>query len=79
MKESTKNGLGVTFGMCFVIGLILFLTETRTTGEALERFNLAVLSSTISTVGIILGVAALVGLVVLYFPELKKTLKYKKG
>lgn len=79
MKESTKTGFGVTFFMCFVIGLILFLLETRHTGEALERFNLIVLWSTISIVGIILGVAALAALVVLYFPELKKTLKHKIG
>jgi FtsH-binding integral membrane protein len=79
MRESTKTGLGGTFVMCFVIGLILFLLETRHTGEALERFNLVVLWSTISIVGIVLGVVALAALVVLYFPELKKTLKRKIG
>jgi O-antigen ligase len=79
MKESTKDCLGVTFGMCFVIGLIIFLTETRSTGEALQRLNVIVLWSTVSIVGIILGVVALVALVILYFPELKKTLKRKIG
>ena len=79
MKESKKDGLGVTFAMCFVIGLLFFLAETRHTGESLENFNLIVLSSTISIVGIILGVIALAALVVLYFSELKKTLKHKIG
>ena len=79
MKESTKTGLGGTLVLCFVIGLMLFLLETRHTGEALERFNLIVLWNTISIVGTVLGVAALVALVVLYFPELKKNLKRKIG
>lgn len=79
MKESTKNALGGTFVMCFVIGLLLFLTETRHTGEALERFNLIILWNTISIVGIVLGAVGLAALVILYFSNLKKALKRKIG
>jgi len=77
MKESTKLFLGVTYGMSFVVGLILFLTGTSSTGESIERFNLNIVWRTDSIVGTILGVVALVALVVLYFPELKKILKHK--
>lgn len=77
MKESTKTGLGGTFVVCFVIGLMLFLLETRSTGEALERFNLFIIWSTVSIVGIILAGVSLVVLVVLYFSELKKKFKNK--
>jgi ABC-type antimicrobial peptide transport system permease subunit len=79
MKESTKDSLGVTLGICFVIGLLLFLTETRSTGEALQRFNLKLIWSAISIVGITLWVGSIIALIVLYFPDLKKILKTKKG
>ena len=77
MKESTKTGLGGTFVVCFVIGLMLFLLETRSTGEAVERFNLFIIWSTVSVMGIILAGISLAMLVVLYFSELKKKLKIK--
>lgn len=79
MKESTKRDFGVTCVISFVIGLSLFLSETRSTGGAIERFNLIVQWSTIQIVGIILEVAALIALMVLYFPELKKNLKHHTG
>lgn len=79
MKESTKDILGVTYGICFIIGLLLFLSETHSTGEALQRFNLIVFWSIISITGIALIVGALIALVVLYFPELKKILNIKKS
>jgi hypothetical protein len=57
---------------CFVAGLGLFLSQTRSTGEALERFKLIVLAYLLAIVGATIAVLAVAALVVLYLWERKR-------
>jgi hypothetical protein len=77
MSESKRTWLQIAAAMCFVFGLMLFLKETRSTGEALEVFKLIVSLSTISIVGIALAVVAAAMLIVLYVGGRKETLKHR--
>jgi ABC-type xylose transport system permease subunit len=77
MSESTRTVLQVTVGVCFLLGLLLFLNETRSTGEAPETFKLIVSTSAASIVGGAVAVLALVAMLVLYFLERKRTLKHR--
>lgn len=77
MSDSTRTGLQIAVGVCFVLGLMLFLNETRSTGEAPETFKLIVSTSAASIVGGAVAVLAAIAMVVLYFLERKKNLKHR--
>lgn len=77
MSESTRTVLQVTAGVCFVLGLLLFLNETRSTGVAPETFKLTVSTSAASIVGGAVAVLAAVAMVVLYFSGRKKILRHR--
>ncbi len=77
MSESTRTVLQVAAGVCFVLGLLLFLNETRSTGVAPETFKLIVSTSAASIVGGAVAVLAAAAMVLLYFLERKRTLKHR--
>jgi len=74
--ETRRSDLQITAGACFVVGLVLFLVDARSTGQALENFRLIVSTSAVSIVGASLAALAAVALVVLYFLGRKKSLKH---
>lgn len=72
MRESTKIRVQGVAVVCFIVGLMLFLNETRSTGEAPERFKLFISTSTVSIMGATLVLIALVMLAVVYALSRKK-------
>ena len=76
MIETRRSDLQITAGACFVVGLVLFLLDARSTGQALGNFRLIVSTSAVSFVGASVAVLAVLALVVLYFLGRKKGLKH---
>jgi len=62
--------------VCFVLGLMLFLFETRSTGEALERFKLIVSGDPLAIVGAAIATVAFATLTVLFLWERKRHLEH---
>jgi hypothetical protein len=77
MKESRwQAGLMIT-AFCFIVGLLLFLTEVHSTGEAPQRFDITISWSAVSVAGALLVVVAAIGAVVLYLSERRKENQYR--
>ena len=74
MSESKRVIVRVVAFVCFVLGLMLFLVETRSTGEALETFKLTVSSNPLAIVGAAIAALAVAVLVALYLWERKRHL-----
>ncbi|MEK7250759.1 MAG: hypothetical protein AAB209_10100 [Bacteroidota bacterium] len=75
MSESKRVILRVVAFVCFVLGLMLFLFETRSTGEAPQTFKLIVSSNPLAIVGAAIAALAVATLVVLYLWERKRLLE----
>ena len=78
MTEPMRAGLQGAALLFFIAGLLLFLNETRSTGEAPETFQLILSSNPASIVGAVLAVIAAAALVLLYLSGRKGTLKHRK-
>ncbi len=76
MSESKRVVLRVAAFVLFILGLMLFLFETRSTGEALERFKLIVSGNPLAIVGAAIAMLAMATLVVLYLWERKRHLEH---
>ena len=76
MNESKRVVLRVAAFVCFVLGLLLFLFETQSTGEAPERFRLTVSMNPLAIGGATAMFLALATLVILYLWEWKKHLRH---
>ncbi len=76
MSESKRVVLRVAAFVCFVLGLLLFLFETQSTGEAPERFRVTVSLDSLAIGGAATMFLALATLLVLYLWEWKKALKH---
>jgi ABC-type xylose transport system permease subunit len=76
MSESKRVILRVAAFACFVLGLMLFLFETRSTGEAPQTFKLMVSSNPLAIVGAAVAAIAVTALVVLYLWERKRHLEH---
>ena len=76
MSDSRKVALQVVGSVVFVLGLLLFLIETRSTGESLETFKLILSPNALSIVGAAVAVLALAELVFLHFWERHRTTKH---
>ncbi len=71
MKESRwQTGLIMT-ALCFMAGVLLFLSEVQSTGEAPQRFGLTITWSIVSMVGAVLILIAIAGAIALYLSERK--------
>lgn len=62
----------VITALCFIVGLLLLLSDVRSTGEAPERFGITISWSVVSIAGAVLIIAAAIGAVVLYLSERKR-------
>ena len=76
MSESKRVVLRVAAFAFFVLGLMLFLFETRSTGEAPERFRLIVSSNPLAIVGAAIAALAVAALIALYLWERKRHLEH---
>ena len=74
MVHSRRVWLQVAIWVCLTIGLLLYLNETHSAGEAIERFKLIL---TASLVGAALVVAGAIALIVLQLLERRKNLKHR--
>lgn len=74
MREPTRIWLQVTAVVCFVVGLMLFLNETRSTGEAPQTFKLIISTSTLSIIGVALVLVGAAAFGVLYLVGRKRAL-----
>ena len=72
MSESRRIGFRVAASIGLVLGLMMFLIETRSTGEAPETFKVFVSSGPVAIVGAAIVVLAAAALVVLYLGERKR-------
>jgi hypothetical protein len=77
MLEQTRTGFQVAAWVSFVVGLLVFLIETRSTGAAPETFKLTVSLNIVSIGGASLALIAAIALVVLYFGDLKRMLIHR--
>ncbi len=76
MSESKRVVLRVVAFLCFILGLMLFLFETRSTGEAPQTFKLIVSSNPLAIIGAAIVALAVAVLVTLYFWERKRHLEH---
>ncbi len=74
MNESKRIALRVVLFSCFILGLLLFLFETQSTGEAPEHFTLIVSSNPLAIIGLAAMALALLAWGSLYLWEQKKHL-----
>lgn len=74
MNESKRDIMRTSAVGGFVLGLLFFLSETQSTGEALQRFKLVVSESTLAIGGITLMVLAVAALAILFMWEHKRHL-----
>lgn len=77
MLDPTKSWLHVVAWMSLVVGLLVFLMDTRSTGEAPEAFKLMVSTDFFSIAGAALAVVAACVLVVLHLADFKRILKHR--
>ncbi len=76
MNESKRILLRVVLFACFILGLFLFLLETKSTGAAPEQFTLVVLPDPLAIGGIAIMALALVSWGSLYLWERKRHLPH---
>jgi hypothetical protein len=76
MSESRNTVLRVAASICFVIGLIVFLSATRSAGEAPETFRLSVLAGSEPIIGAAIALLAATVLVVLLIWERRRIPKH---
>ncbi len=76
MNESKRVILRVAAIVCFVLGLLLFLFETQSSGEAPERFGVTVSIGPAAIGGAAAMILAVATLVILYLWEWRKHLKH---
>lgn len=65
MRESTEQWAKAAATACFVIGLMLILNETQSTGEAVESFRLSLRATAPAILGLammVLGVVAFIAI-----------------
>jgi hypothetical protein len=74
MSESKRVFLRVAAFSSFVLGLMLFLFNTRSTGEAPETFKLVVSANPPAIVGAAVAALAIATLGILYLWERKRHL-----
>ncbi|MBI3580226.1 MAG: hypothetical protein HY276_03540 [Ignavibacteriales bacterium] len=72
MSETKKLWLQVASGGCSVVGLMLFLSQTDSRGEAPQSFKLLVPMNEITVMGMILVFLGLAAIIVLQFMKEKK-------
>lgn len=75
MRETTRTWVQGVAVVCFVVGMMVFLNETRSTGEALQTFKLIISTSTLSIIGAALALVAAVMFGVLFLLERKQRQK----
>ncbi len=63
--------------VCFILGLLLFLSDVHSTGEAPQRFDITISWSAVSVAGALLIVVAAIGAVVLYLSERRRENQYR--
>ena len=76
MRDSKRVVLRVAAFACFILGLMLFLFETRSTGEAPQTFKLIVSSNPLAFIGAAIAVLAVAALVSLYLWERKRHIEH---
>ena len=76
MSDSKRTALQIVGSIVFVLGLLLFLAGTRSSGESLETFKLILSPNTASIVGAVAAVLAAAELVSLHFWGRKRTTKH---
>ncbi len=76
MSESNRVILRVVAFVCFVLGLMLFLFQTQSTGEAPQTFKLIVSGNPLAIVGAAVAAIAATVLVALYLWERKRHLEH---
>lgn len=72
MSETKKLWLQVASGGCCVVGLMLFLSQTDSRGEAPQSFKLFVSMNEITVMGMILVFLGLAAMITLRFMKEKK-------
>jgi len=75
MTGSTRLGIQITSWILLVAGLVMFLWETRSAGEALETFKLSISLSTVAIAGAVVVVLSVIALVALYVSGKRKNLQ----
>lgn len=76
MSESKRVVLRVVAFAFFVLGLMLFLFETRSTGEAPQTFKVMVSANALSIIGATIAALAVAVLIGLYLWERKRHLEH---
>jgi len=76
MNESRRVVIRMTAVSLFILGVMLFLFGTRSTGEALERFKLFVWSDLAAIAGAAFSVLAVVALIGLFLWERRRHLEH---
>lgn len=77
MLDPTKSWLHVVAWLSLVVGLLVFLMDTRSTGEAPEAFKLMVSTDFASIAGAALAVVAATVLVVLHLEDFRRMLNHR--
>ncbi len=75
MDESKRVVMRVVVSLCFTIGLLVFLSGTRSTGEATEQFKLIMSGGPASIGGAMLMLLAAVAYALLHLWERRKHLE----
>lgn len=73
MNDTKRAVLRVVCSLALVLGSLLVLAETRSTGEALESLKVMLLPGPVSTIGAGIVALSVMGFVALHFWELKAT------
>ncbi len=76
MMESNRIAVRISAFVCFVIGLMLFLIDTRYAGDVPQNFKLVIASAPLAIVGAALALLALTTLVLLHRWEHKRHLEH---
>jgi len=77
MSEIKRTGLQVAAVMCFLVGLILFLSQTSSGGEAPETFRLILSFGPISIAGAAVALAAAAVFIAVSWGDLRGKLKHR--
>lgn len=73
MNDSQRTALRLIGSVVFVLGLLLFLIESRSTGQSLETFTLTLSPDAVSIIGAAAVGLAVVDLVFAHFWHRKRT------
>ena len=76
MTNSKRNIADVGAWLFLGAGVLCFLSATRSSGEALERFKLIVSSGAVSLLSLGLMALGMVALIVLHFGQIRRTLRH---